>query len=280
MTAQIIANPMSFTQLSLEVAIRKVLDLGYDQVELWYRDLEPYGTRARRQHLRDFVELMGSRIVGLNAADAPYFQSLGEATDVESAIAGLTSDITTAAEFGADYVCTYEGRVPAGATPGQIHGPVFEATCTVFKQACEQGARRDVSILVEVHPFTLGTDIDWLCRLCDAIDTGPFGVVYDPCHFAVALPDGYIGAIRTLDSRIKAVHFSDSDKRTSELHFPPGKGCLDLDGILDALRQVGFNGSWMVDHWLYPLPEEAARTGLAYLRDALAQFPGTQGGTS
>ena len=94
----------------------------------------------------------------------------------------------------------------------------------------------------------------------------------DPCHFGVGSPDSYLAAIGKPGSRIKCVHFSDSDKISSELHFPPGKGCLDLDGILNELKGIDFRGSWMVDYWLYPLPEEAARSGLAFLREALKDF--------
>jgi len=65
------------------------------------------------------------------------------------------------------------------------------------------------------------------------------------------------------------VHFSDSDKVSSELHFAPGTGCLDLDGIVNALKQVGFHGTVMLDLWLYPLPEQGSRIGIPYVAMAL-----------
>ena len=272
MAIPIIANPMSFRELSVEDGIRRVLALGYDHIEVWRNQVDAFSTTALRGQLRDYVASLGSQIVGLNAADMPYFQALGGPGDVEPALAGLRADVDTAADLGAGYVSTFEGRRVQGAGPDRINGPIFDATRSLFARACAYGAPRGVSLLVEVHPFTLGIDLDWLCRLCDSIGAANFGVIYDPCHFAVGLPDGYLDAIDKLGSRISCVHFCDSDKVTSELHLPPGKGCLDLRGILGALRRINFSGSWMVDHWLYPHPEEAARSGRAYLREALEAF--------
>ena len=272
MPVPITVNPMIFRELSLEDSIRKVLDMGFDQIEVWRVQTEAFKTRALRHQLRDFVASLGSTIVGLNSADQPYFQSLSGPDEVDPALEGFRGDIDLAADLGAGYVCNFEGRRAAGASAEDIEGPIFEATRSLFHQACAYGADRGVQVLVEVHPFTLGTDLDWLCRLCDRLDAGWFGVVYDPCHFGVGLPEGYLEAIGKLGSRIKCVHFSDSDKISSELHFPPGKGCLDLEGILSELKRIEFRGSWMVDPWLYPLPELAARSGLEFLRQALAEF--------
>ena len=111
--------------------------------------------------------------------------------------------------------------------------------------------------------------MDWLVKLVDGVGSERFGVTYDSCHFGVGLPDGYTDAIKKLGTRIKCVHLSDSDTRSSEVHFPPGRGCLDMDGIVAALKGVGFAGDLMVDMWLYPLPERALREGMAYLRRVL-----------
>jgi sugar phosphate isomerase/epimerase len=112
----------------------------------------------------------------------------------------------------------------------------------------------------------MGIDTDWLIKLCDAVVSKRFGVTYDSCHFAVGAPSHYLDAIEKLGSRIKCVHLSDSDTTSSELHCPPGKGCLDMHGIIAALKAIGFAGDWAVDVWLYPLPEHAFREGIAFLK--------------
>jgi sugar phosphate isomerase/epimerase len=272
MPQAIIANPMCFRELALEDAIRNVLSIGFDLVEIWRQNALPFKTPALRHQLRDFVAEMGSSICGLNSCDAAFFQALSGPETVAEALAGFKGDIDIAADLGGTYVCNFEGRRAPGASDNEIKGPIFDATVSLFKQSCEYGQDKGIDIIVEVHPFTLGTDLDWLCRLCDTIDKDNFGVVYDPCHFGVGLPDTYLQAIGKLGERIKCVHFSDGDKKSSELHFPPGAGCLDLDTIVAELRRINYRGSWMVDFWLYPLPEFAARSGLAYARKLLADW--------
>jgi sugar phosphate isomerase/epimerase len=97
-------------------------------------------------------------------------------------------------------------------------------------------------------------------------------VLYDCCHFGVGKPKGYIEAIRTLGKRIKYIHFSDSDQRTSELHFPPGMGRLDIDGIVNAFAEIGYKGDISLDTFGYPLPDEASRIGLPVLKKALRKL--------
>ena len=94
----------------------------------------------------------------------------------------------------------------------------------------------------------------------------------------MGLPDGYLGAIARLGKRIGHVHFYDSDKISSELHFPPGTGCLDLQGIEQALKEVGFDGTMMLDLWLYPLPEYGTEIGVPYVRDVIQRL-GLEGQT-
>jgi sugar phosphate isomerase/epimerase len=271
MSIPIIANPLCHQSLSLEDGIRLVLSVGFDHIELCRGPVAPCKTPQLRQQLRGFVASLGSKIVGFNVPDQDYFQALNSPDDFAPALEGLKGDIDKGSDLGVDYVLTFEGRVPAGASADAINGPIFDSTCSLLQQANEYAAAKGIELVVEVHPFTLGIDVDWLCRLCDTIGDN-FGVAYDPCHFGVGSPDSYLEAIGKLGSRIKCVHFSDSDKISSELHFPPGKGCLDLDGILNELKGIDFRGSWMVDYWLYPLPEEAARSGLAFLREALKDF--------
>ena len=116
---------------------------------------------------------------------------------------------------------------------------------------------------------------------------GLFGVLYDSCHFGVGKPSGYIEAIRILGSRIRYIHLSDSDQRTSELHYPLGKGRLDIDGVLGALSEVDFSGQISLDTFGYPharggledrhpRPEEGARQAGAGLTSSEWGGPGVR----
>jgi len=268
----IIGNPLGYLLDPVEYTLKVMADVGYDHIELCHCQIPDFKTPALRKQLREYIESLGMKLVGSNVPDSPYFQALDSSDDVKVALAGLERDLDIAADLGMEYLLTYEGRVPTGATEELILGRLLDDTANLLQAAATYAAERSMDLLIEVHPFTLGIHLDFLTQLCDRVGRDNFGIAYDSCHFAVGIPDGYIEAIGTLGTRIKHVHFSDSDKRSSELHFPPGRGCLDMDGIIRALKEIHFSGSWMLDLYGYPLPVWGSREGLKYLRDKLASL--------
>ena len=209
-------------------------------------------------------------MAGLNVPDADDFQSIDSPSEVPAVVASLKRDVDLAVDLRADYLLTWEGRVPLAITSADRHGWLLDATVDLFQQTIQHAESRDIDVVVEVHPFTLGIDVDWLIKLIDRVNSNRFGVAYDSCHYAVGSPDNYVNVIDQLGPRIKAVHLSDSDTTSSELHFPPGRGCLDMDAIVAALRRINFQGDLMVDTWLYPAPRRALREGFAYIQEALS----------
>jgi sugar phosphate isomerase/epimerase len=235
------------------------------------------GVSSRYHHLfRDFLQAELARrepaaAPELHRRAASWYAAAGSMDRaVEHAI--RSGDIDAAAALGMSQLLTYEGRRPADRDREEIFGWVLDETVHLFEEALRYARTKGVSLSVEVHPFTLGIDLDWLVALCDRLDVPDFGVVYDCCHFAVGLPSGYVDAIRRLGRRIHHVHFSDSDRASSELHYAPGTGCLDLPGIVAALKETGFRGSVMLDLWLYPLPEEGSRIGVPYVANVLREL--------
>lgn len=268
----LIGNPMVYRQLPLEMALEKTIAPGYDGLELWPPQIIECRTPALRRQLASYLTSRGAPPIRLNCADREYFQSLESESDVEKAWRGLQRDIDMAAELGMQQLLTWEGRRSPQHTEEDIGGWVLTETANLFRRACAYGREKGVSLSVEVHPFTLGIDVDWLIQLCTRVDDGSFGITYDCCHFAVGLPDAYVAAIRSLGPWIRHVHFCDSDKHSSELHFAPGTGCLDLDGIVDTLRETGFAGTVMLDLWLYPLPDYGTSIGVPYMRNVLKRL--------
>ena len=268
----LIGNPMVFRQLPLEMALAKAAAAGYDAFELWPPQIAECRTPDLRRQLADHIQSLGIEVLRLNCADRDYFQSLSSPRDVDQALSGLCADVDMAADLGMTQLLTWEGRQADIYSEEDVQGWVIDSTTELFQQACAYGREKNVSLTVEVHPFTLGIDIDWLIRLCDGVDDPNFSVTYDCCHFAVGLPEDYISAIRKLGKRIGHLHFSDSDKQSSELHFAPGTGCLDLEGIVQALVEIEFDGTVMLDLWLYPLPEHGTKIGVPYVRDVIKRL--------
>ena len=79
-------------------------------------------------------------------------------------------------------------------------------------------------------------------------------------------------AIYELGSRIEHLHYSDTDCVASELHYPPGKGVLDLAAMNKALIDIGFAGTSTLDMYGYPMPEQGYVWGLPIYREALIEI--------
>ncbi len=264
---QVIGEPMIFRQLPLELALKKMKELGYDALELWAPQIAECRTNSLRAQLRSFCEdRLGLPMIRLNAADAPYFFPFEHQGDFQKILPGLLQEVDVTAALGMPHLLTWEGRIPAGVSRQDRFGWILSDTTEMFKRATDYGHWKNVQISVEVHPFTLGIDTEWLLALFEKVGDDTFGLTYDCCHYGVGQPNSYIAAIEQLGSHIKHIHFCDSDNTSSELHFAPGTGCLDLEGVITAFKKIDFAGTLMQDLWLYPFPEEGSQAGLTYIR--------------
>ena len=97
-------------------------------------------------------------------------------------------------------------------------------------------------------------------------------MVYDCCHFGVGLPDRLYRRHPPARPPHPPRPFLRQRQVSSELHYAPGTGCLDLSGIVAALKEIGFRGTMMLDLWLYPLPEEGSRIGVPYVAEVVRKL--------
>ena len=263
-------NSITFKDYPLEDACRRMASLGYESVEMWKEHLAGCRTTELLHQFVDFAEALGLELFGLNSigtGEAYYFKPLD---DYEGSLQGLREEVDYVQALGAHDILMWEGVRTPDLT--DLHGEVLDGLVSLFRDAVSYSSKRDVRILVEPHPFTFGMDTDFLIKLCDGVDSDYFGVIYDCCHYGVGKPRAYIEDIGRLNRRIKHIHFSDSDQQTSELHFPPGRGCLDLKGIVDGFADFGFDGTITLDLYGYPLPEEGSKIGIPYLRKVIEQL--------
>lgn len=267
MTRILRGNSISFKQYPVEDACRRMAALGYSGVEMWKDHLLGFKTPELLADFRAFTDSLGLELFGFNVVGAPYFRPFDSKSSFEQTLAGLKQDVDFAMALGVKDVMVWEGVRPGKSRVSNDR--LLEKAVDLFQRAIAYAGPRGVRFLVEPHPFTLGMDLDFATRLCDQLDSAHFGLVYDCCHFGVGKPDGYVDAIYTLGRRIQHLHFSDSDLRSSELHFPPGRGRMNLDAVLAGLREVGFKGTVTMDLYGYPLPEEGTRSGLPRLKQVI-----------
>jgi sugar phosphate isomerase/epimerase len=262
----------------LETAVRSLGALGFEAIEVHAAQLGPGmpGVPVLERHAEaagDLVRAYGLHVSTLNAVADSSFDPFGGTDAFERTVAGLAAHLRLAAAMGAPRVLIYEGRVEDAAG-------VSEA-CGTLGRCLDQARRRSgltnpPAISVELHPFTFGLRHRRLADLGRVLSDHGAGICVDFCHFGVALGRDFVAH---LDDEVLAatnhVHVSDTDCTTSELHFPLGRGTLDLDAIGARLRGRGLAMSWDLFGW--PGPRRAVEEYMPRYREFVERYGRTSG---
>jgi sugar phosphate isomerase/epimerase len=250
----------------IETAAATVKELGFDGMEVHVRQLGPGlpGVPVFEAHAAaagDVIRRAGLIVSTLNVVGDVTFDPFGGPDALATTIDGLASHMRWAAAMGAPRVLIWEGRVERDDV---------DAACRTLAQLIETAARRSglaspPPVSCELHPFTFALKHRSLPQLATALRSVGAGICFDFCHFGVALGRDLLDHLDDdVIEAIDAVHYSDTDTRTSELHFPPGDGVLDLDAIGARLAGRPVAVSWDLFGW--PGPRHAVRSRMAVYR--------------
>ena len=269
-------SSITLEDYTLEEVVRIFRDNGFDRVEMWKHQLKRCKTDELRQKFATYAKGMGISMGGLNAVGEDYFQPFGTDQQFQATLDGLKADMELALSLGTKDVLIWEGRAPQGSTESEWLDRLLPRLVELFQTAIAFAAPKGVRFMVEPHPFTVGMSDRVLVKLCDKLDSVHFGVTYDFCHYGVGRPKDYVSAVHALGPRIRHIHFSDSDQKSSELHFPPGQGRMDLESLLKAFKSIGYDGTMALDLYGYPLPVQALPDAVSRMRQA-CEFLGLSG---
>ena len=263
-------NSITYQHYTAEEACQRLAATGCNAVEMWPPHLAGCRTPLLLRQFREFAAELGLELWGLNAVGADYFQPFGAQENYDRSLAGLKADVDYALELGVEDVMVWEGLRPGDSD--MTDADLLDVLVSLFSEAIDYARPKGVRFTAEPHPFTLGMDNDFMKALCDQLDRAHFGILFDFCHYGVGQPETYVGAITDLGSRIEHLHYSDTDLVTSELHYPPGRGLLDLAAMNQALVDIGFAGTSTLDMYGYPAPDQGYIWGLPIYRAALMEI--------
>jgi sugar phosphate isomerase/epimerase len=261
-------SSITFEDYTLEEILPIFRHAGFDIVEMWRHHLRRCKTDELRKNFVAYAKSLGISMGGLNVVGEEYFRPFGSDQELELTAAGLKDDAEFALSLGTRDVMIWEGRAPKGTGESYWISELLPRLIELFRAVISELKPQGIRFLVEPHPFTVGMSDQLLIKLYDALEPGHFGILFDFCHYGVGRPNDYLLAIRNLGHRIRHIHFSDTDQKTSEMHFPPGSGRLQLQGALDAFREIGYDGTITLDLFGYPMPLHALPGGAARLREA------------
>jgi sugar phosphate isomerase/epimerase len=256
----LIGMTIGFPRHSAEDAADLLATLGLEAVEIHLLQLGPGlpGAPVFEGHASALGEALRERgliVSTLNGAGATGFEPH---EDWDGAANELARQLRLASALGSPRLLCWDGRLPSesdAATAARRFADCIDA-------ARERSLLTDPPVIsVELHPFTFALDRGALSELAEELKRIGAGICLDFCHFGVSLGPGFASS---LDAHVLAavnhVHFADTDCATSELHFPPGRGILDLESIMSHISALEVAVAWDLFGW--PAPHAAIRESL------------------
>lgn len=270
---------------------RRVLDemaeTGYMGTELGDWGFMPTDPVALREELdARGLALVGSFATPLLQDAAHHERSAADAVRIARLLAAVGGPSTLVILGNDPYGDPVRARVAGRVMPE--HG-MSDDRWDVFVEGIQMVARRvrdeaGIRTVIHQHLGTLIESMDEVRRLLGASDPSLVGVCLDTGHWTFGTGGDPVAAVRELRDRIWHVHLKDCDPQvmadsrrqgwdglTSTGHgvfCELGKGCVDFQGVLGALGEVGYEGWVVVEQDVLPGmgdPRESARRNREYL---------------
>ncbi|MBL7140919.1 MAG: sugar phosphate isomerase/epimerase [Planctomycetes bacterium] len=262
----------AFKQVSLEESLRQIAVCGYAGVEIMAdvpHAYPPHVDARRREALRGLLADLRLALANLNAftlfAQGDTWHPSWIEPDAAARarrIEHTRACIELARDLGAPGISLEPGGpVPAGMDRAEALRLYREGLEQVLPTAEACG----VNLLVEPEPDLLIERPEEFEELVAALQHERLGLNFDIGHFYCVGVDP-AEAARRLAPHIRHVHLEDIAASREHRHLVPGRGAVDLRGVLAALRDVGYDGWVTVE--LYPYEAQArevAAEAFAYL---------------
>ena len=244
------------SQGSITEAVREIGDLGYEGTEVFDGNLA-----AITQDPQPFLDALAESRVELvsvySGANFVYADVLPDE------MARLRRACELAQQFGASRLVVGGGARRASGTTDEDYDRLASALDQVTDLAADHGLEASY----HPHLTTIVESPDELDRL---MARTRIGFCPDTAHLAAGGGDP-AALIRRYPERLKHVHLKDIDLATTTF-VPLGQGDLDLDDVLRAVVEAGYD-SWLVVELdaADGAPKDAAATSHAYLTELLTR---------
>ncbi len=239
----------------MDRAIAEIGSLGYDGIEMFDGNVADYADRP--EELVALLEAAGVQLVGVYTGGNFIYDEI-----LPEELSRVTRAAELAARFGATSLVVGGGARRASGTLEEDYKRLAAALDQVTDIATAHGLEACY------HPH-LTTIVESPEELDLLMPHTRIGFCPDTAHLAAGGGDP-AELIRRYPDRVRHVHLKDA--RLSPLEFLPlGAGEIDLPGVLEALRETGYDGWLIVELDSYEGdPREAAAQSKTYLDRLLA----------
>lgn len=259
-------GPLALLSGSFDEKVAKAADLGCDGVELMVRDPADIDVDTLTRTL-DRVGLTVPQIVTgeLYGADGLCLVTADE-TIHQRAVARSQAIIDLAAHLGAIVnVGRLRGRLAFLGDVAEPRAIALERLAAVADYAAARGVRLALEPLNRYETDFIFNAHDGRAFVED-LGRDNVGLMLDVFHMNIE--DASIaGGLRHAGDRLWHVHIADSNR------LAPGRGHLDLDGVVRTLVEMGYDGTLSGEMLPLPDPDTAARETMDFLRHCVADQP-------
>ena len=159
------------------------------------------------------------------------------------------------------------GSIRGAVVPGKSYDESMEIFAGRLCSLMEYAEQKGVSVVVEAinrYDAALLRRAEEAVSLVERVGSPRLKIHLDTYHMNIEeqnLPD----AIRLCKGKLGHIHFSDSDR------WYPGHAHIDFGAVVDALYEIGYNGSIGFEYWPLPDPYTAAKEGFDHISPLLKQ---------
>jgi len=246
---------------SLEEAVRRIAQAGYDGVDIWGGRPHAY----RHDLSSDEIDQLRSLLANLNLAVPSFIPAqfrypscLCSPNEIirQDSVKYIQAGIETASALAIPIVSVCPGHSLFGQGEEDAWGRLSESVTTI----CEYAAPYDVRIALEpadrYETYIMNTTVDAM-RMIDELGYASLGILLDTGHGHV-VGESAIEAVRAIGDRLFHVHVDDNNGLRDE-HLIPGDGSFDFEGFIDALEEVGYDGFLSAElSWDYTIDPDSA----------------------
>ncbi len=267
----IVCSTFLFNSYPLGEAIRKIAALGLKKVEFCINSLhsDPDRWNEQPEEIKLLVKRLGMEVNSIHVP-LPVEISDSRSRKIREISTNLTKEsIDLAAFFGSSFIVQHVRLIERPEELGK--NIKSEDTIPNLNDVALYAARKNIKIAIENVPSKtkrmLGKTIEEVMNIVDVLSQESVGICLDLTH-CIACGYDPVRALKSIDSnRLISIHASDNfAEQLIDVHLPIGSGDIPWKQIIDILKDIGFQGSFVIEVAEQEDGDKALMSSLEFLR--------------
>lgn len=252
---------------STSESLKLISKYGFKFVEFWYYE----DIITLRNEIRDLLSTLN---IKANSMHGPFGKEIDIASLDKSAIERGIKKLTQALEIAHFYECEILVIHPSAHQYDNLDEYLKSKQNLIesLEVLCKRASDYNITIALETmtklkNTYRVGYSVEDLLDVITQVGFENLGICIDTGHVnlnGLDVPQEVIKAGKYL----KTLHIDDNlgDK---DSHLVPGEGNIPWDVVIKSLKQINYNGIFMMEIYCKPNPEERLRKSIEVARRLL-----------